>query len=59
MYVIRLASDYDGALAHDGAVDPATVEALERLLFSPRTAMTIWGWPWLIHWPPSRQACAR
>ena len=31
MYIISLATDYDGTLAHDGVVDQATVEALERL----------------------------
>ena len=43
MYVICLASDYDGTLAHDGAVDPATVEALERLKRSGRKLLLVTG----------------
>ena len=30
MYVVALATDYDGTLAEDGVVSPATVAALER-----------------------------
>ena len=41
MYVICLASDYDGTLAHDGAVDQATVEALERLKRSGRKLLLV------------------
>ena len=43
MYVICLASDYDGTLARDGAVDPATVEALERLKRSGRKLLLVTG----------------
>ena len=43
MYVICLASDYDGALAHDGVVDQATVEALERLKRSGRKLLLVTG----------------
>ena len=31
MRYFALATDYDGTLAHDGAVSPATIAALERL----------------------------
>ena len=31
MIFVALASDYDGTLAEDGRVDPATLDALERL----------------------------
>ena len=43
MYVICLASDYDGTLAHDGAVDRVTVEALERLKRSGRKLLLVTG----------------
>jgi HAD superfamily hydrolase (TIGR01484 family) len=31
LYIVCLATDYDGTLAHDGRVDDSTVRALERL----------------------------
>ncbi len=43
MYIICLATDYDGTLAHDGVVDPATVEALERLKRSGRKLLLVTG----------------
>ncbi len=43
MYIICLASDYDGTLAHDGLVEPATVEALERFKRSGRKLMLVTG----------------
>jgi HAD superfamily hydrolase (TIGR01484 family) len=38
-----LATDYDGTLAHDGKVDPATVAALERVLASGRKLILVTG----------------
>src|SRR4051794_7209473 len=38
-----LASDYDGTLARDGAVDGKTIEALERLRHSGRTLLLVTG----------------
>ena len=43
MYIVCLASDYDGTLAHDGSVDQATVQALERLKRSGRKVLLVTG----------------
>ena len=43
MDIICLATDYDGTLAHNGVVDPATVEALERLKRSGRKLLLVTG----------------
>ena len=43
MYVICLATDYDGTLAHDGVVEPATVEALVRFRRSGRRVVLVTG----------------
>ena len=38
-----LATDYDGTLAHDGIVEPSTVQALERLRASGRRLVMVTG----------------
>lgn len=38
-----LATDYDGTIAHHGAVDPATVEALEKFKESGRKVILVTG----------------
>jgi hydroxymethylpyrimidine pyrophosphatase-like HAD family hydrolase len=38
-----LATDYDGTLAHDGIVEPSTVQALERLKASGRRLVMVTG----------------
>jgi HAD superfamily hydrolase (TIGR01484 family) len=43
MRYVALASDYDGTLAHDGVVDEATVQALERLVNSGRKLILVTG----------------
>ena len=43
MYVICLASDYDGTLAHDGQVDDATVAALKDFRKSGRKLVLVTG----------------
>jgi HAD superfamily hydrolase (TIGR01484 family) len=43
MYFIALASDYDGTLAQDGKVDPATLEALDLLKQSGRKLVLVTG----------------
>ena len=43
MRYLALASDYDGTLAHDGAVDEQTVGALERLIHSGRKLILVTG----------------
>ncbi len=43
MHYLALASDYDGTLAHQGAVDPDTIEALERLARSGRKIILVTG----------------
>ncbi len=43
MYIICLATDYDGTLAHDGAVDESTVEALIDLKRSGRKLILATG----------------
>jgi len=43
MRYTTLACDYDGTLAHDGRVDPATVRALERLRASGRGLVMVTG----------------
>ncbi len=43
MRYLALASDYDGTLAHDGAVDEQTVTALERLRQSGRKLILVTG----------------
>jgi hypothetical protein len=43
MYIICLATDYDGTIAHDGAVDDATVEALVKLKRSGRRLVLVTG----------------
>ncbi len=43
MYLIALAADYDGTLAHHGRVDAPTVSALERLKASGRKLLMVTG----------------
>lgn len=43
MRYLALASDYDGTLAHDGVVDDATIEAIERLNHSGRKLILVTG----------------
>ncbi len=43
MRYLALASDYDGTLAHDGVVEDATIEAVERLLHSGRCLILVTG----------------
>ena len=43
MYFLALATDYDGTLAHDGVVDPETIEALHRLKQSGRRVILVTG----------------
>jgi HAD superfamily hydrolase (TIGR01484 family) len=43
MYFLALASDYDGTLAEDGKVAPATLEALDRLQQSGRKLLLVTG----------------
>jgi hydroxymethylpyrimidine pyrophosphatase-like HAD family hydrolase len=43
MHYRVLATDYDGTLAHDGNVDKATVDALQRLLASGRQLLLVTG----------------
>ena len=43
MRYLVLACDYDGTLAHDGIVDPETIEALERLIASGRKLVLVTG----------------
>lgn len=43
MYLIAIATDYDGTLAHHGSVDEATIAALRRLKASGRKLIMITG----------------
>lgn len=43
MRYLALASDYDGTLAHPGAVDAETIEALERFVHSGRKIIFVTG----------------
>ena len=43
MYLIALATDYDGTLAHHGRVDTETIAALERLKVSGRHLLLVTG----------------
>ncbi len=43
MYFFALAADYDGTIAHDGAVDNATHDALEKLKESGRKLLLVTG----------------
>ncbi|TJX46761.1 MAG: HAD-IIB family hydrolase, partial [Mesorhizobium sp.] len=43
MYFIALATDYDGTLAHDGAVSKKTLAALERFKKSGRKLLLVTG----------------
>lgn len=43
MYLLALATDYDGTLAHDGRVSSGTVSALERLRDSGRKLILVSG----------------
>ncbi|HMN81702.1 MAG TPA: HAD-IIB family hydrolase [Burkholderiaceae bacterium] len=43
MYFHVLAADFDGTLAHDGAVDDATVQALERFRATGRKLVMVTG----------------
>jgi hydroxymethylpyrimidine pyrophosphatase-like HAD family hydrolase len=43
MYLIALATDYDGTLAHHGRVDAPTLAALERLKASGRKLLMVTG----------------
>jgi HAD superfamily hydrolase (TIGR01484 family) len=43
MRYLALATDYDGTIAHDGVVDDATLEALQRFRQSGRTLILVTG----------------
>ena len=43
MHYVALATDYDGTIAHDGVVDPATLASLERLRVSNRKLILVTG----------------
>jgi HAD superfamily hydrolase (TIGR01484 family) len=43
MRYLALACDYDGTLAHHGRIDPATIDALERLVASGRRLVLVTG----------------
>jgi phosphoglycolate phosphatase (TIGR01487 family) len=43
MYIICLATDYDGTIAHDGVVDEATIEALNDFKESGRKLILVTG----------------
>ena len=43
MRFLALATDYDGTLATDGAVDPETLAALRRLAATGRTLILVTG----------------
>ena len=43
MKYAALATDYDGTIAHHGAVDAATIEALQRLKENGRKLMLVTG----------------
>ena len=43
MRYVALATDFDGTLAHDGRVEPATVDALKRLAASGRELLLVTG----------------
>ena len=43
MYIICLATDYDGTLARDGEVDPPTLKALEDFKRSGRKLILVTG----------------
>ncbi|MDQ2803715.1 MAG: Cof-type HAD-IIB family hydrolase [Pseudomonadota bacterium] len=43
MHYVALATDYDGTIAHDGAVDDATMAALERLRAACRRLILVTG----------------
>jgi len=43
MRYLALACDYDGTLAHDGAVSQATLDAVERLIHSGRKLVLVTG----------------
>jgi HAD superfamily hydrolase (TIGR01484 family) len=43
MYLITVATDYDGTLAHHGRVDAATIAALQRLKESGRKLIMVTG----------------
>jgi len=60
MYFMALASDYDGTLAEDGRVAPATLEALDLLRQSGRKLILVTGreLPDLQEvFPPTRSVC--
>jgi HAD superfamily hydrolase (TIGR01484 family) len=43
MYVLALATDYDGTIAHHGLVDESTIEALSRFKASGRRLVLVTG----------------
>jgi HAD superfamily hydrolase (TIGR01484 family) len=43
LYFLALATDYDGTLAHDGVVERATVQALERFKSTGRRVILVTG----------------
>jgi len=43
MRYVALATDFDGTLAHDGCVDPSTIDALKRLSASGRRLVLVTG----------------
>ena len=43
MYFLALAADYDGTLAHDGVVETATLQALERFKATGRRILLVTG----------------
>jgi len=43
LVILALASDYDGTLAHNGIVEDATIQAIERLIDSGRSLILVTG----------------
>ena len=43
MYYLAIAADYDGTIAHDGVVDPATFDALKEFKESGRRLILVTG----------------
>ena len=43
LYLLALAADYDGTIAHDGRVEPSTYSALKRLKETGRRLVLVTG----------------
>ena len=43
MYYLAIAADYDGTIAHDGVVDPATFDALKEFKAGGRRLILVTG----------------